>query len=172
MEENSNLVLYIVGAVIGGGIIAFIVYTIISKLKGSVSIKDIVFDVNRPDEGIIGKVSLLTKKSATSEGLFITLQGTRHYKNSNGESESDIIYDKQYKIADAQSYRAGETNEYDFKISFPKEITADSNGIAEAAGMAFSMLVGGGSRRTTTWKLKTNLDLPGVDISSSEKISF
>lgn len=172
MSENMILILIIV--LVGGGILAFIVYNILRYLRGSIklSLPQTVFD---PGAKIKGEFDLNAKKPIQGNKLIVRLIGMqieRYTQNGKSKTRSQEIYRDEVLVEDAKSYPAGYTNKYNFEIDTPN--LNDSEFMDSSLGKTLNVAVRMLTNRNTRlqWKVEARLIAKGIDLTSSKNISI
>jgi len=171
-------------AVIGIIIVSIIVVLTIKFLKGNLKIKDVRYDDNNQEAGITGMLILKNRKDLESEGIFISLVGneTSRSRTSDGGSSSNTheIYRQEVRIEEPTTYSTLNEHEFSFQLRFPdiqeengSPIQTGNAKVDSMIGMAAGMMnaySGGRGRTQIKWTLEAHVDLPGLDITTSEKI--
>jgi len=163
MHDDSNFFIYFIIGLFSLIPIWFLYYSIVSKMKGSITFHNIKFDTKVPKDGIKGYIKLLTKKNYDSKGLFLTLTGTTRVKRGDNSS-TVIIYERTIKIEEAYSYKKGLIIEYDFEIEFPNDEIINNKEVIVNNKKQIRGIGG------IEWNLSSNLDIKGVDINGRERI--
>jgi hypothetical protein len=180
MTTGTILILAGIGAII----IAIAAVFIIKFLKGNLKIKDVHHDSNNEEAGITGILVLETKKDLESEGVFIALVGNETYRtrSSDGSSSSrtEEIYRQEVRVEESTTYSPNQAHEFSFQLRFPdaKEesgspVNTGNAKVDNMIGMAASMMnaySGGRGRTQIKWTLEAHVDLPGLDITTSQKL--
>jgi hypothetical protein len=171
---SQNIVLLLVGLILGGSALAIIIYFVMRYLRGSITLT-LDSTAFSPGDVIKGSFVLLTRKQIQGNKLIVSLIGdktTKIYKDDKTESRTREIHRSEKLIESAREYPAGYTKEQSFEIPIPGQNGNASNNSALGQVLsAASMLI---NDRDTfyTWRVEARLDAQGVDLAKNQKITI
>jgi len=170
MEMSGVTILLIIFGLI---IVAFAAYSVMSHLKGSISLLLPNTSYSYGDT-INGSFTLLAKKSIEGNRLYASLtarETTKTYdKDGKQETRSREVYNTEKLIESTKTYPQGFEQNYSFQLSVPD---SNSKGVPNSAiGEVMSVLgnIIDGRDKYIEWNVEVYLDAKGVDLKDSEKI--
>ncbi len=171
---SENIILLLVAVVVGGGLIAGILYFILRHMRGSIklSLPQTAFN---PGNKISGEFDLLAKKPIQGNKLIVRLIGqqvTRHHQNGKSRTRSQEIYRDEVLVEEAKDYPAGYTGKYSFEINTPN--TNETEFLNSPLGQTLNAAVRLLSNRNTRlqWRVEARLDAKGIDLVAAKKITL
>ena len=160
-------------------IISIAAYFMIRMMKGKVEIELPTRGYNSGEE-ISGTVTLTSRKELKMNRFYVALIGYELIERFDSEgarkTRKNEIYRYEHNFTEAGSLRTGTTQKFEFNLIAPGSTTqaGDSELSGQVAGAitTAAKVIGAisGSSRRLEWKLEARVDLPGVDIASSEKL--
>ena len=171
--DIATLLFIIIFGVIVLAIILFLVFYLIARSKGKITIDLEKFEYS-PGEKINGTLTLKLKEPLEAKSLNIGLLGTmstRHYSSKGSNTENRNIFDFKKPISGSKTYPGGESK-YNFNISIPSNILKQGTGNRFADSLIQTAQMLGGVSSNINWYVTANLDTKGFDISKSVRINI
>ena len=170
----ENILFLLIAVLLGGGILAVIIYYVVRFMRGSITLS-LPRSVFNPGDPIAGSFELLAKKAIEGNKLVVSLIGIKVTKTYDGEktkTRSREIYRDEQLLEEAKSYRAGSKATYEFTLSAPNMNSSEF--LNSKVGQALSAAVHLLSDRSTRlkWKVEARLDAKGVDLATSKSVSI
>ena len=161
-------------------VIAIIAFYVTRAMKGKLEIELQKKGFNSGEE-IAGRVTLRARKTLNMNRMYVSLIGLEiiQERDSDGDSRtrSNEIYRNEVNILEAQTVPAGTHQAFDFAIIAPGSIATPASETAQkiasvvnTAATALNALGMSNSHRRLEWKVEARADLPGLDITKSQKI--
>lgn len=171
---SNRLVPIVIGAVVGGAVIATLAYHVARFLRGSIklSLSRTAFN---PGETIKGSLTLRAKKAILGNKLIVSLIGverTTTHRNGKRHTNTREIYRDEILVENARAYPPGYTAAYQFEIAVPKggSPTFLNSPLGQTIASAVSFLRD--RQKQLVWRIEARLDAQGVDLATSKQVSI
>jgi hypothetical protein len=171
---SQNLVLTVIGAAVGVGLVAVIAYQVARFMRGSITLS-LRRGAFNPGDTITGRCELHTKKAIHGNQLSVSLIGvqvTTSYNGGKRRTRSREIYRNEVLLEEGKAYPAGHTAGYDFQLVVPNANAPEflDSPLGQTLSTALRLLSNRDSQ--LKWKVEARLDAQGVDLAAAQSVSI
>ena len=167
---------YLILVIVGGAFVGIGIVWVVRKFKGSIDI-DLKHNSMIPGDKMSGDINITFRQAMQSNALDVILivqEKRRERRNGENKTRTEEVYRDTVRVAEGQSYNAGEQVSYPFEITVPNigNNTQAQNSMGGIAGTLINAAVNYiGNEREYIWDLEARLDAPGLDLVTTKKLN-